>query len=231
MRLYLSGYGGFCGRTHCLILPTWNHLWFVAYLFVYTLVLWLLLRLWPRALERIARGAGTGCCAARRSSGCRSPCWRAADRLFDRFPATHALVGDWYLHAIYLGVFLVGAAWARGGTPRGSAARSCVGRPSRWQGAWAVMLAVSRHATGHGAESDGCGWRGRRSRDAVVQPSSPRCGFAKVHLNRDHRWRATLADSVFPVYIVHQTLIVGFGDGVGAAALGAGCRRRRCWRR
>ena len=34
-------------------------------------------------------------------------------------------------------------------------------------------------------------------------------GFARVHLNRDHRWRATLADSVFPVYIVHQTLIVG----------------------
>jgi len=30
-----------------------------------------------------------------------------------------------------------------------------------------------------------------------------------VHLNRDHRWRTTLADSVFPVYIVHQTLIVG----------------------
>ena len=35
-------------------------------------------------------------------------------------------------------------------------------------------------------------------------------GFAKRHLNRDHRWRATLAECVFPVYIVHQTLIIGF---------------------
>ena len=35
-------------------------------------------------------------------------------------------------------------------------------------------------------------------------------GFARVHLNRDHRWRATLAESVFPVYIAHQTLIVLF---------------------
>ncbi|HEY6353169.1 MAG TPA: acyltransferase family protein, partial [Burkholderiaceae bacterium] len=55
VRLYASGYGGFCKSDgHCLILPTWNHLWFVAYLFVYTLVLWVLLRLAPRALEATA---------------------------------------------------------------------------------------------------------------------------------------------------------------------------------
>jgi len=35
-------------------------------------------------------------------------------------------------------------------------------------------------------------------------------GFAYTHLNRDHRWRATLAEAVFPVYIVHQTLIIVF---------------------
>jgi hypothetical protein len=29
MGLYLTGYGGFC-REDCLIMPTWNHLWFVA---------------------------------------------------------------------------------------------------------------------------------------------------------------------------------------------------------
>ena len=31
LRLYIGGYGGFC-KDGCLILPTWNHLWFVAYL-------------------------------------------------------------------------------------------------------------------------------------------------------------------------------------------------------
>jgi hypothetical protein len=35
-------------------------------------------------------------------------------------------------------------------------------------------------------------------------------GFARQHLNRDHRWRATLVEAVFPVYIAHQTLIILF---------------------
>jgi glucan biosynthesis protein C len=39
MKLYLSAYQDFCRAADCLVLPTWNHLWFVAYLWVYTLVL------------------------------------------------------------------------------------------------------------------------------------------------------------------------------------------------
>ena len=55
MRLYLGGYGGFCGAAgsgSCLILPTWNHLWFLPYLFVYTLAAWLLLRRWHGEVAR-----------------------------------------------------------------------------------------------------------------------------------------------------------------------------------
>ena len=37
MALYAQGYGGFC-REDCLRMPTWNHLWFVAYLWCYTMV-------------------------------------------------------------------------------------------------------------------------------------------------------------------------------------------------
>lgn len=44
MRLYLQGHAGFCRGHDCLVLPTWNHRWFVAYLWVYTLVGWA----WPR---------------------------------------------------------------------------------------------------------------------------------------------------------------------------------------
>jgi surface polysaccharide O-acyltransferase-like enzyme len=33
-------------------------------------------------------------------------------------------------------------------------------------------------------------------------------GFGYVHLNHDHPWRAYLNEAVFPVYIVHQTLII-----------------------
>src|SRR3546814_10776260 len=33
---YLRADGSFCRDGQCLLLPTWNHLWFVAYLWVYT---------------------------------------------------------------------------------------------------------------------------------------------------------------------------------------------------
>jgi glucan biosynthesis protein C len=39
-------------------------------------------------------------------------------------------------------------------------------------------------------------------------------GFARRHLNRDHRWRAALNEAVLALYIVQQTLII-----VGAVAL------------
>ena len=96
--MYLTGYGGFCRDGDCLILPTWNHLWFVAYLWVYTLLLWVLLRAAPGALTRLRalrwtrRFAGPAlvCRADRSCSRC------CASLLAARFPSTHALVDDWY---------------------------------------------------------------------------------------------------------------------------------------
>jgi len=213
MRLYASGYGGFCrSEGHCLILPTWNHLWFVAYLFVYTAALWLLLWRWPRSLDgaasllaRVLRGAAFLWLPILVLALLRGG-------LVNRFPATHALVGDWYLHAIYFAVFVVGAAWARGG----AAWQRCA--ELRWPAlvlalaAWAVMVALSSWSAGT-PQTTNAGWvRLGSTAFATVQWSAivAAVGFAKVHLNRDHRWRATLAESVFPVYIVHQTLLIGF---------------------
>ena len=34
----------------CIDAPTWNHLWFLAYLWVYTVVLWLLLKFAAKAM-------------------------------------------------------------------------------------------------------------------------------------------------------------------------------------
>jgi hypothetical protein len=42
LQLYFTGYGGFCRGTDCLVLPTWNHLWFLPYLWCYTALLVLL---------------------------------------------------------------------------------------------------------------------------------------------------------------------------------------------
>ncbi|MBC7578982.1 MAG: hypothetical protein H7312_16730 [Tardiphaga sp.] len=46
-------------------------------------------------------------------------------------------------------------------------------------------------------------------------------GLADLHWNRDHRWRATLAEAVFPIYIIHQTIIVVVGYGLLQTSLGA----------
>jgi len=45
LQRYFTGYGGFCRGSDCLVLPTWNHLWFLPYLWCYTALLWL-----PRAV-------------------------------------------------------------------------------------------------------------------------------------------------------------------------------------
>jgi glucans biosynthesis protein C len=211
LRLYYAGFGGFCKTGgECLKLPTWNHLWFVAYLFIYTAALWLLLRVWPRALEIVAAAL------ARALSGA-ALLWlpiavlallRVA--LIDRFPPSHAFVGDWYLHAIYFGVFVVGAAWARDA----GAWQRCAAL--RWPAfgvalaAWGTMVAFGAWIAGTPAQAQWL-WLGRVA-FAAMQWSAivAAVGFACVHLNRDHRWRATLAESVFPVYIAHQTLIVLF---------------------
>ncbi|HEY6513064.1 MAG TPA: acyltransferase [Burkholderiaceae bacterium] len=215
MRLYYSGYGGFCRPgAGCLILPTWNHLWFVAYLFVYTLALWLLLRVWPRALDVLAAVLSRGL----RGAGLLA--WpivvlallRVA--LVSRFRPTHALVDDWYLHACYFALFLLGAIWARDS----SMWQRCAAL--RWLAlalalaAWAAMLAIGAWVHGTPAQAS-WGWLTRPA-FAAVQWSAivAAIGFARVHLNRDHAWRSTLAESVFPVYIVHQSLLVLFATAL-----------------
>ncbi|MCW5661483.1 MAG: acyltransferase family protein [Burkholderiaceae bacterium] len=215
LQLYFSGHAGFCKPgSGCLILPTWNHLWFVAYLFVYTAVLWALLRLWPRALDAIATGLAR---MQRGTAGLWAPIAVLAllrVALIDRFPPSHALWGDWYLHAIYLGLFVVGAAWARDS----QAWLRCA--ELRWSAlavalaAWGAMIVLPLWlATTPEARAQWT-WLGR-TMFAAMQWSAivAAVGFARVHLNRDHRWRATLAESVFPVYIAHQTLIVLFAMG------------------
>src|SRR5690606_4927794 len=106
---YLAGDGSFCRGDDCLDLPTWNHLWFVAYLWVYTVVAVLLARSAPRVLDRSAARLG-----ALLASGPALLLWPALllalvrMLLVGRFESTHALVDDWYNHAQYFGVFLFG---------------------------------------------------------------------------------------------------------------------------
>src|SRR5690606_3629897 len=97
---YLAADQGFCRGDDCLVLPTWNHLWFVASLWAYTVVAWLLLRLAPGLCARA--GARLGALLGSGPGLLLWPVlWLALARmlLVGRFGPTHALVDDWYNHA------------------------------------------------------------------------------------------------------------------------------------
>ena len=207
LQLYYGGYHGFCKGHDCLRLPTWNHLWFLPYLWGYTLLLWGVVRLCPHALATLARHA------ARWLDGVRMLIVPIAVlallriTLAGRFPSTHALVDDWYNHSVYFPMFMLGAVLAR------QPALWERMPPLRWQAlgvaivGWGLLIAYRSQA---GAAPE---WlRQAVPVDyAVLQWCAivAALGFARLHLNRDHAWRATLTDAVFPVYLLHQTLIIG----------------------
>jgi glucans biosynthesis protein C len=90
LSLYFGRYKGFCENGKCLIMPTWNHLWFLPYLWLYTLIAWCLVKTLPTALRRLAALAD----AMVRSVGLAlvpiSVITVIRVVLYQRFPATHA---------------------------------------------------------------------------------------------------------------------------------------------
>lgn len=177
MQLYLRAYQGFCDKDGCLTLPTWNHLWFLPYLWVYSLLGLMALPL------------------------------MAARSMVGLFPSTHNLAWDWYNHAQYGWLFLLGLLAARSelwelarrhrGLALGLAAAS-----------WALVQLYFQHYQDL-APSDALRWAQRGLFGAMQWWCLVAiCGFAKQHLDFDHRWRAPLNSAIFCVYILHQTLIV-----------------------
>jgi len=210
---YVAHDRSFCLPDECLRLPTWNHLWFVAYLWVYTLVAWGLLCWSPRAVE----AAGRWC--ERRLTGVGLLLWPslylalARLGLLDKFEQTHALVDDWYNHAQYLPIFLLGLAIAH---------RDAVWDALHRQRRIALTLALAGYAFlvwyfyGSGY-SDAPGheppWQLRdfqRAVWAVFQWTiiAAILGFARGIAFRDTPALRYLREAVFPVYILHQTVIV-----------------------
>jgi glucan biosynthesis protein C len=209
-RLYITGFHGFCRGGDCLVVPTWNHLWFVAYLWVYTAVLYAAVRIAPPVIPWLRR------IAEKRLSCLGALLWPIAYlvairlSLAPRFPATHALAGDWYNHAMYFGVFLLGFSLA------GARAAWATLERARWLTLGLAVLGWAFVVAYFGAYSD----------DGAVPPMALRLfqravygaeqwlaiaaavGFAHRHLTHDSAVRRYLTAAIFPVYILHQTIIV-----------------------
>jgi hypothetical protein len=215
------------GQRTGLLLPTWNHLWFVVYLLAYTLVAALLARSpgliarAERGLEDLVSGAQLLVVPALFLAACRL-------LLFPLFPSTHTLIDDWYNHAIYGAVFAFGFLAARS------------------QRIWADLVRLRWPALAVGLAAYGLVMvdRGLPPSDAIrlaqrlLYGFDQWCliaailGFGRCWLNgKDGPVRRYLTDAVFPYYIVHQTAIImlafwlkpaGLPSWLEAAAIVAG---------
>ncbi len=201
-----------------IVVPTYNHLWFVAYLWCYTMLL--------AGGAALLRGRSLQAGFDRLFGGWRLVAlplaWFAAERvgLNDRFPETHALIDDWGIHLVYGFAFAMGVGLAGSRT-----AWATIDRVWPYAGAaalagWAVV------AWGDLMVADDAVWNPATLAAVRVMRSVQLwgailalLGFAHRYWNRDHPWRATLNEAVFPAYIAHQTIIIVVEYGLRPAAL------------
>ncbi len=192
---------------------TWNHLWYLAYLWAYTVLLIVL----TTALEsRAGKRIRTACVGLRGWALLLLPALPLAVYTFvlqPRFPATHDLVSDWYLHAVYFTVFLYGywmgadtGLWAELSRLRHRAL--CVAL-TMLAGYFVLMHAVP-------GEQFGVRWAVTRLiRDLYLWSSVVAIlGYAHAHLNRQMAWLPWARESVYPWYLLHQTLIIGIAHAL-----------------
>ena len=230
---YATASGGWCDADGCLTTPTWNHLWFVAYLFVYGLLLAVCLAFAGRPLRALARGFervldGWGLLVW-------PIIWLAILRftLAPMFEITHALTDDWYNHALSFSAYLFGFLIARSETLKAAFVR--LRRPALLlallsYAAWAIYAWLYRADDAIPPEALR---RAMRVVYAMDQWSwiAAILGYGARYLNRGGAVLAYLSRGVFPFYIVHQTAIivlawylmpVGLPLGVEAALVIAG---------
>jgi len=213
MQLYVRAYHGFCNQDGCLTLPTWNHLWFLPYLWAYTMIL---------AAVGAARVSRAGDKLAHALQG-----WRlivlptallAATRvvLMPYWPHTNNLVADWHNHATYFPIFLAGALLAKQPQFWEQTERARFAALGIALACWAGLMAYYSLP-----EAMQLHVNAQRLVYALLQWSAivAVCGFARRHLNFDSPKREYLTEAVFPVYILHQTLIVCFAHGLKAARM------------
>ena len=176
-----------------MTMPTWDHLWFLVYLLIYTLAaagaIWAVRRLGARYSRRPV------------SSWLlifAPPVWLVATNLLilTKAPITDALVNDWGAHLKWLGLFVTGLLAARQDrfwelleSHRGKALAAAV-----------VLLAIQSRVNDPvwSAVSGLYAW-------AVM---CTLCGFAKAAVNRPSPLLSYLNEAVLPIYVLHQPILL-----------------------
>jgi peptidoglycan/LPS O-acetylase OafA/YrhL len=176
---------------------SWHHLWFIVYLYVYVLLLLPFLLWWRRAQLALTPGFWLYLLAL--------PLGINEALLKPRFPETHALVRDWYIFDHYLLLTLYGVLLAsmRDGWDWFAARRHL---------SLAAALALFVAALvlfDHGIIAR------NTPADAIFANAftwvwlTVFLGYGRQHLSASNRLLAWSRDASYPIYILHQTVIIG----------------------
>ena len=175
---------------------SWHHLWFIAYLFAYVLLLLPLLAWWRRAQPALRPGAWLFALAL--------PLGINEALLKPLFPESHNLVSDWYIFIHYLLLTVYGFMLAS------------------MRGAWDWIAARRYWALGGGmlVLLGGLGLieAGVIARDTPADSLLANVftwtwllvflGFGRRHLGFSNPLLKWARDASYPVYILHQTVII-----------------------
>lgn len=188
--------------------PSWEHLWFLVYLWAYTMIV-AGLTASRRALAWLDRAATCLAVGHRLLWAPMAATVAARLALLFVIPERQGLFRDWAGHSQFLTLFVLGFLIARH-PPLWRALHRC------WRPA--ALLALLGGAVAIGVE---VGYPGNAMPPHALMAAS-RAGrsvmawgmvvtlfhLADAHANRDHRWRRSLGQAVFPAYIVHHPAIV-----------------------
>lgn len=186
-----------------IILPTYNHLWFVAYLWVYTMVAIAVRPFWP-ALERVSgrllNGPALVILPALLFGLCRATAWRA-------WGESHIVFADAYGHLQYGAAFLIGLVIARNDAAWDFLERRRLAILAAAGGALALGLVTRRYEyiEGAGGLSVGAAFVREAYAWTVI---CTLFGYARRYVRSGSPLLTRLSEAVFPFYIIHQTAIV-----------------------
>ncbi|MEO8315485.1 MAG: acyltransferase family protein [Pseudomonadota bacterium] len=178
-------------------MPSWDHLWFIVYLFFYTLlfaVFVLVTRPWHRTARHLPIAALLTAPAILLPV--------ANLIILYRFPITDALLNDWGGHLKFAGMFVAGAVCAR--------------QDGFWDllrryrfvfGAVALVLVAVQSRVNDPLWSVVSGAYAWTSICAL-------CGFAAQHLSGPSALLTRLNEAVLPVYVLHQPILLIAADYV-----------------
>jgi glucan biosynthesis protein C len=194
------------GTLNGAILPTWNHLWFVVYLWAYTMGLALLLL--PRfsgvqtMFDRVFGGIGVLWVPI---------AWLLVTQviLFRRGEDTHDLFHDGIAHLAYFPAFLFGFGLAASRPAMAALARHWRPAAVLAVASYLIVAAVEIAYPGYAMPSRPIATLFHVAREVQCWTSiAALIGVAERFWNRDSSWRPMLTEAVFPFYIIHQTVII-----------------------